>query len=110
MRLGVLSNWSEHLSLVLERFDLDRYFSFLVVSAEVGCEKPDEKIFRMAIRAAETPINRILYVGDYPDEDVLPAERIGLDALLIDRYDKYGRYRLPSIKQLTDIPGLVGVS
>ena len=50
VRLGVLSNWSEHLSLVLERFDLDRYFSFLVVSAEVGCEKPDEKIFRMAIR------------------------------------------------------------
>ncbi len=110
VRLGVLSNWSEHLSLVLERFDLDRYFSFLVVSAEVGCEKPDEKIFRMAIRRAETPIDRILYVGDYPDEDILPAERIGLDALLIDRYDKFGRYRLPSIRQLTDIPGLVGLS
>ncbi len=110
VRLGVLSNWSEHLFLVLERFDLYRYFSFLVVSAEVGCEKPDEKIFRMAIHRAETPIDRILYVGDYPDEDILPAERIGLDALLIDRYDKYGRYRLPSIKRLTDIPGLVGVS
>lgn len=110
VRLGVLSNWSEHLSLVLERHDLDRYFSFLVVSAEAGCEKPDEKIFRMAIDRAGTPIDRILYVGDHPEEDILPAERVGLDALLIDRYEKYGRYRLPSIRQLTDIPGLLGIS
>ncbi len=110
VRLGVLSNWSEHLALVLERFGLDRYFSFLVVSAEVGCEKPDEKIFHMAIDHAETPVERILYIGDYPEEDILPAERVGLDALLIDRYDKYGRYRLPSIRQLTDVPGLIGLS
>ena len=110
VRLGVLSNWSEHLALVFERFGLDRYFSFLVVSAEAGCEKPDEKIFRMAIDRAETPVERILYIGDYPEEDILPAERVGLDALLIDRYDKYGRYRLPSIRQLTDVPGLIGLS
>ena len=110
LRLGVLSNWSEHLSLVLKRHDLDRYFSFLVVSAEAGCEKPDERIFRMAIQSAEAPIDRILYIGDYPEEDILPAERIGLDALLIDRYDKYGRYRLPSIRQLTDVPGLLGIA
>ena len=110
VRLGVLSNWSEHLSLVLERHDLARYFSFLVVSAEAGCEKPDERIFRMAIDRAETPLDRILYIGDYPEEDILPAERVGLDALLIDRYDKYGRYRLPSIRQLTDVPGLIGLS
>ena len=110
VRLGVLSNWSEHLSLVLERHSLDRYFSFLVVSAEAGCEKPDEQIFRVAVDRAETPIDRILYIGDYPEEDILPAERVGLDALLIDRYDKYGRYRLPSIRQLTDVPGLIGIS
>ena len=110
LRLGVLSNWSEHLSHVLKRHDLDRYFSFLVVSAEAGCEKPDERIFRMAIDRAETPVDRILYIGDYPEEDILPAERVGLDALLIDRYEKYGRYRLPSIRQLTDVPGLLGIT
>ncbi|MCY3773324.1 MAG: HAD-IA family hydrolase [Gemmatimonadetes bacterium] len=110
VRLGVLSNWSEHLALVLERHGLDRYFSFLVVSAEAGCEKPDEQIFRMAIDRAGTPIDRILYIGDYPEEDILPAERVGLDALLIDRYEKYGRYRLPSIRKLTDVPGLIGIS
>lgn len=110
VRLGVLSNWSEHLALVLERHGLVRYFSFLVVSAEAGCEKPDEQIFRMAIDRAEAPIDRILYIGDYPEEDILPAERIGLDALLIDRYEKYGRYRLPTIRQLTDVPGLLGLS
>ncbi len=110
VRLGVLSNWSEHLSHVLERHDLDRYFSFLVVSAEAGCEKPDERIFRMAIDHAEAPVDRILYIGDYPEEDILPAEGVGLDALLIDRYEKYGRYRLPSIRNLTDVPGLIGIS
>lgn len=110
VRLGVLSNWSEHLALVLERHGLDRYFSFLVVSAEVGCEKPDERIFRMAMDRAEAPVERMLYIGDYPEEDILPAEGVGLDALLIDRYGKYGRYRLPSIRQLTDVPGLLGIA
>jgi len=110
IRMGVLSNWSEHLSLVLERFNLDQYFSFMVVSAKVGCEKPDERIFYMAIERAKAPLKRILYVGDYPDEDILPAEKIGLDALLMDRYDKFARHRLPSIRQLTDIPRLLGLS
>ena len=110
VRLGVLSNWSEKLPIVLKRFDLDHYFSFLVVSADVGCEKPGENIFRLAIRHAETPLNQILYVGDYPEEDILPAERIGMDAILIDRYDKYQRYRLQSIRRLTDILGLMGLS
>ncbi len=110
VRLGVLSNWSEHLRLVLERHDLARYFQFLVVSAEAGCEKPGETIFRMAIDRAEAPIDRTLYIGDHPEEDILPAERIGLDALLIDRHEKYARYRLPSIRRLTDVPRLIGIS
>ena len=109
IRLGILSNWSENLSLVLKRFKLDQYFSFSVVSAEVGLEKPNEKIFRIAISHANTSIGKILYVGDHPEEDILPAEKIGLDAILIDRYDKYVRYRLPSIRRLTDIPSLVGI-
>jgi REG-2-like HAD superfamily hydrolase len=109
IRLGILSNWSEHLTDILERFDLSDYFAFTVISAEVGCEKPDGRIFDIAVSRANTPHDRILYIGDHPEEDIHPAQQIGIDALLIDRYDKHTRYRLPSIRQLTDIPQYVGI-
>ena len=109
IRLGLLSNWSEHLTDILDRFDLSNYFAFTVISAEVGCEKPDGRIFDITMSRADTPYDRILYIGDHPEEDIHPAQRIGVDALLIDRYDKHTRYRLPSIRQLTDIPRYVGI-
>ena len=109
IRLGLLSNWSEHLTAILDRFDLSRYFAFTVISAEVGCEKPDGRIFDLAIARSETPHHRILYIGDHPEEDIRPARQIGIDALLIDRYDKHTHYRMPSIRQLTDIPRYVGI-
>jgi REG-2-like HAD superfamily hydrolase len=110
VRMGVLSNWSEHLGGILDRLGLGAYFAFLVVSAEVGCEKPDGRIFDMAVSRAGAPHNRILYVGDHPEEDIQPAQQIGVDALLIDRYDRHGRFRLPSIRRLTEVAAYVGIS
>ena len=109
VRMGVLSNWSEHLRTILDRLDLSRYFDFQVISAEVGCEKPEGRIFDLTVARADVPHNRILYIGDHPEEDIRPAQQIGIDALLIDRYDKHAAFRLPSIRQLTDTLRYVGI-
>jgi putative hydrolase of the HAD superfamily len=75
----------------------------------VGYEKPDGRIFDLAVQRAGAPHDRILYIGDHPEEDIEPARSLGIDALLIDRYDRHGRYRMPSIRRLTEIPAYVGM-
>lgn len=109
IRTGVLSNWSEHLEEILRRLGLRDCFEFVIVSAVVGCEKPDGQIFDLMVSATDVPRQRILYVGDDPEEDIHAAQDMGIDALLIDRYDRYGRFRLPSIRSLAEIQGYLGL-
>jgi len=108
IRMGVLSNWSEHLENLLERLGIRPYFEFVVVSAIVGVEKPDGRIFDLTVERAGVPHSRILFVGDHPEDDVLASRKAGIDALLLDRHDHHQRHRLPTIKSLTEVNDYVG--
>ena len=60
IRLGIISNWDRRLRLLYERFALERLFSALICSAELGVEKPDPWIFRTACRTlGVSPKNEI---------------------------------------------------
>ena len=108
IRMGILSNWSEHLEDLLDKLRIRSYFEFVVVSAKVGVEKPDGRIFDITVDRTGLPHSRILYVGDHPEDDILAARKVGIDALLLDRYDCHERYRLPTIKSLTEVNDYVG--
>ncbi len=88
LRLGVISNFGPHLPEVLERFQIDTFFDFVIVSAAVGVAKPDPRIFHLAVEASGRPSGRLLYVGDHVGDDVDGARAAGLDAVLIDRGDR----------------------
>jgi REG-2-like HAD superfamily hydrolase len=82
-RLGLLSNWSPSLPRLLQRFGIHHFFEFVIVSAVVGVAKPDRAIFDLALRLADCPPDRMLYVGDSPASDVAASRAAGWDALLI---------------------------
>lgn len=74
--------------------------SFVVLSYDVGVEKPNQDIFDAAVASCtETLTGRNdglkmndfekLYVGDTLENDYFGAKRAGWDALLIDREEKY---------------------
>ncbi|TSI11726.1 hypothetical protein FO013_21720 [Brevibacterium aurantiacum] len=48
-------------------------------------EKPFPLFFEKVIEAAEVSAERVLYVGDRLDDDVLPAQRAGMRAALLIR-------------------------
>ena len=50
------------------------------------------------------PPNRILYVGDQWDEDVLGARQVGMHSKLIDRESHGGS---DTLKRLTDLEAVV---
>ncbi len=57
----------------------------LVISSEVGHRKPHPAFYAAACASLDLASDRVLCVGDDPENDVLGAERAGLRGVLLDR-------------------------
>jgi putative hydrolase of the HAD superfamily len=85
-RLGVVSNSDGRVERLLGDVGLAEHFQVIVDSHVVGVEKPDPRIFAIALeRLAEEPA-RAAYVGDFPAVDVAGARASGLAAILLDPF------------------------
>jgi HAD superfamily hydrolase (TIGR01509 family) len=62
------------------RFAFTQHFDGAVYSCAVGASKPSREIFRAAIRAAEAPPARILFVDDVREYTVA-ARRLGMQSI-----------------------------
>ncbi len=58
---------------------------FVGSSAEWGVSKPDPAFFRRIATELDLAYNEILHVGDRIDNDVLPAQQMGMHAAFIKR-------------------------
>jgi len=87
LRLAVVSNWDERLPRLLAALGLGERFAALAVSAEVGVEKPDRRIFAAAAERLGLAPEEILHVGDRWLEDVEGAAAAGCSALWLRRGD-----------------------
>lgn len=84
-RLGMVSNWDSRLPSVCDTLGISPHMEFILASASVGVEKPDRRIFEMALASAGVPPHRAIHVGDDYDADVLGAQGAGIDVLHLDR-------------------------
>jgi beta-phosphoglucomutase len=107
MPMAVLSNFGTHLYDILDRFDLLRFFEFVVVSAEVKLAKPDPRIFDLVEDRANRPRQRLLYVGDHVGDDIEGARGAGFDAVLIDRRNRHPEALCPRIGNLLELVNYV---
>jgi HAD superfamily hydrolase (TIGR01509 family) len=73
--LVVLANQSKPVTARLEAYGIAGYFDAVVCSCEVGFDKPDPRIFRLA--SDRFPGREPWMVGDRIDNDVVPAKRLG---------------------------------
>jgi len=90
--LGILSNFSTNLEIVLRQVGIHHYFRFFVVSAVAGVEKPDPRIFDLTVRAANQPREKIVYIGDSVYHDIDGAQRAGMNAILVDRSNRHPEF------------------
>ena len=108
LTLAVVSNSDGTCAQSLDEAGLLRHLSFVIDSAEVGVEKPDPRIFEIAIdRCGATP-QRTLYVGDLYHADVIGARRAGLHALLLDPYGDWPEMDCETAKDLTEVADRLG--
>jgi HAD superfamily hydrolase (TIGR01509 family) len=81
--LAIISNFTGNLEVILEEYQLRRFFSSVSESFYVGSAKPDAKIFLTALAAQGKPAEACLYVGDNPKNDIEPALTLGFRTALI---------------------------
>jgi putative hydrolase of the HAD superfamily len=91
LKLGLISNWDERLRPLLKALELDQYFDAVVISAEVGHQKPAPEIFRAAANELKTPPHAILHIGDNRVEDFEGARSAGFRSLLLTRGTTAGK-------------------
>ncbi len=77
-RLGVLANQERWIRQTMARDGIDRHFQIWVISAEVGVDKPDPRIFERALSDAASPPERCAMVGDRLDNDIAAAKAQGM--------------------------------
>lgn len=84
IRLAVVSNSDGRAAAALAAGGLLDAFEFVIDSAEVGVEKPDPRIFQIALDRLGVSASDALYVGDLYEVDVVGARAAGLDVVLLD--------------------------
>lgn len=85
IRCAVLSNWDQRLRSILKSMELAAYFETLIISSEVGAEKPHEKIFKHAEKEMSvSPANAVL-IGDESRFDQEGAVRAGWRYGIVNR-------------------------
>lgn len=84
-KLGIISNWSSALLSLCKALELEPYLDAILVSAVVGWEKPSPFIFQKALSTMGISSEEALHVGDTYRDDILGAQNVGMDAILIDR-------------------------
>ncbi|SCG85061.1 TIGR02253 family HAD-type hydrolase [Methanobacterium congolense] len=114
--LGVISNgitikqWEK-----LIRLGLHHFFEEVVTSQEAGVEKPNEKIFQLALDRMGCEAERSVMIGNKFNEDIMGALNVGMSAILVNselkdserEYLKKENLNVEVIKDLGEIKNIL---
>jgi putative hydrolase of the HAD superfamily len=102
--LGLVSNFEAWLDDLLLDLDVRDAFTVRVISGVEGVEKPDPRIYRMALERAGVDANDSVYVGDSPEFDVNPPAALGMFPVLIDRRERHADHAGARITDMGHLP------
>jgi putative hydrolase of the HAD superfamily len=84
LKLVVVSNANGTLRAHLERIGLASCFDVVIDSCDEGVEKPDPRLFEIALARAGARPDTTIHVGDLYQVDVVGARAAGLRGVLLD--------------------------
>jgi putative hydrolase of the HAD superfamily len=92
-RLGIITNTitsrEEHVRIALRKIDLEKFFTLILTSVDVGHEKPDERIFMTALKALKVKPLEAVMVGNRVETDVVGGNRVGMKTVLFKWNKRY---------------------
>lgn len=95
----------------LEIHELTSFFDSIIISGNIGVEKPDPKMFNLALRETHLSAKEVLFVGDSMRRDIQGANGVGMVPVLINRQSlndlvekfKENYFIVNSLTKLTEI-------
>ena len=108
--LGVVSNFEAWLEDWFGAHELLELLPVRVISGIEGIEKPDERIFRLALERASVSPAESAYVGDNPEFDVDPPAALGMFPVLVDRRHRFPHHAGARVTDLRDLPAVLGAA
>lgn len=86
-RLGLVSNAGDHQDVfqLVDRFQIEPFFDFVLTSAACSYRKPHPRIFELAMAHWNILPREIAMVGDSLEADIRGAQRLGIYAVWIAR-------------------------
>jgi putative hydrolase of the HAD superfamily len=84
-RLGIISNFDRRLYSILRTLSIAEYFDAVVLSSETGADKPDPRIFQIALARVNAQPDEALHVGDDPVHDWQGAANAGMQIFQLNR-------------------------
>jgi putative hydrolase of the HAD superfamily len=83
------------------------YFHFVLDSRLVGVEKPDPRIFQIALDQVGISPAEALYIGDLYSIDVVGSRAAGMHAILLDPAGLWDHVDCPKARDLSEAADLV---
>ena len=107
LKLGIVSdNWPS-LDRRYRQLDLRDYFDAFMISAELGCRKPCERMYTTAIEEMGIRPECLMFVDDRP-ENVEAAVHLGMRGVVISRYGEIPETDLPVVAGLDEVVRMLG--
>jgi putative hydrolase of the HAD superfamily len=101
-RMAVVSNAEGRVEQDLVAAGYGGLFETVVDSHVVGVEKPDPRIFRIALERIGAPPESAVFLGDVPSVDVEGARAAGIAPVLLDRHDLYPEVEAPRMRSIAE--------
>lgn len=84
-RMYILSNgFTELQSRKMHSAGIEGYFDGVILSEDIGVNKPNPEIFYHALRVAGVGASEALMIGDNLEVDIAGASRVGIDQVYYD--------------------------
>jgi len=90
---------------VLEKYELEKYFTNVFLSCDLGMIKSDPRFFKKVLNELNLNINECVMVGDSIQSDIIAAKRLGIKAVLVDRRNTRDFH--PKIKNLKELENVL---
>ena len=91
----------------IENSGLKPFFEHIIISEEVGTQKPDKEIFEIAMDRAFTHADECIMIGDNYNTDIVGARNAGIDQIFFN--PKKNRKREPVTFEITTLTDLYDI-
>lgn len=105
-RMFILSNgFVELQSRKMATAGIDGYFDDVILSEEIGVNKPSPELFEYALKKTGAQLEESIMIGDMFDTDIKGAANIGMDQIYFNPKDEQGHSFVPTyeVRELLQI-------